>query len=140
MSVKTSTYSISIEAVTENLLKIRRFITQRAIEHGLPEPLTADLILAVDEACTNIIRHAYKNKPQKALHLEIGFEEKEVRIKITDKGKSFDPAAYTAPDVMQKIKNKQRGGLGIYLIRSLMDQVHYSSEDGTNEIIMTKNR
>jgi serine/threonine-protein kinase RsbW len=55
-----------------------------------------------------------------------------------DEGKSFDPNTYSEPDLMQRIKEKKRGGMGVYLIRKLMDQVQYNRKGETNEIRMVK--
>lgn len=138
MNLSTVKYSISVEASTANLAEVRKFVTLRSEEHQIPQKAAADITLAVDEAYTNIIKHAYRSRNQKPVNIEIGFDEKQIRIKITDEGESFNLDEYSKPDIVERIKNKQRGGMGVYLIRELMDQVTYKRVGEKNEIEMIK--
>ncbi len=138
MSNKVNKYSISVEASTAYLAEVRDFVANHASEKGLSEKDISEIRLAVDEAYTNIIKHAYKNRPKKPVQIEIGFEDSQLWISITDEGESFDPSSYNEPDLMKRIKNKQRGGMGVYLIRKLMDHVQYNRKGNLNEIKMVK--
>jgi len=138
VSNKTTKYSISVEASTAYLAEVRNFVAHHALAHGIPEKDISEIRLAVDEAYTNIIKHAFKNKPKKPVNIEIGFEDGLIWITITDEGESFDPSTYSEPDLLKRIKNKQRGGMGVYLIRKLMDQVQYKRIGDINEIKMVK--
>lgn len=131
---------MSVQASTEHLAKVRDFVAKYASEFGFKKQEVADIRLAVDEAYTNIIKHSYKNDKQKSVDISLGYNGNEFWISLLDTGESFDPSSYTEPDVRQKIKEKQRGGVGVYLIKKLMDDVEYRNEGSTNEIRMVKKR
>lgn len=140
MSNSATTHSISVQASTEHLAKVRDFVARHATDFGFKKQDVADIRLAVDEAYTNIIKHAYKNEEHKSVDIELGYNSNEFWIILKDTGNAFDPRNYTKPDVRRKIKEKKRGGVGVYLIRKLMDDVEYSQDSGVNEIRMTKKR
>lgn len=138
MSKKNNIFSISVEASTANLSEVRDFVAMHAQNLGMSEKDISEIRLAVDEAYTNIIKHAYKNIPAKPVQIKLGFDNTQIWISLTDEGESFDPSSYNEPDLMKRIKNKQRGGMGVYLIRKLMDNVQYNRKGQVNEIKMVK--
>lgn len=140
MSKSTTTYSISVQASTKHLAKVRDFVAKHATEFGFKKQDVADIRLAVDEAYTNIIKHAYKNDDHKSVDIELGYNSNEFWISLLDTGDAFDPSNYSKPDVRKKIKEKKRGGVGVYLIRKLMDDVEYHTQGSVNEIRMTKKK
>lgn len=140
MSKPTATYSISVQASTEHLAEVRDFVAKHASDCGFSQEDVADIRLAVDEAYTNIMKHAYKNDEQKSVDIELGYNSNEFWISLLDTGDAFDPTNYSKPDVRKKIKEKKRGGVGVYLIRKLMDEVEYHTQGPVNEIRMTKNK
>ncbi len=140
MSEKYSKHTMSVEASTKHLAKVRDFVAKHATDCGFKKQDVADIRLAVDEAYTNIIKHSYKFDDQKSVEIELGCTENEFWVSLLDVGESFDPSSYSEPDVRQQIKNKKRGGVGVYLIKKLMDDVQYLNDGSTNEIRMTKKR
>lgn len=140
MSKSTPSHSISVQASTEHLAEVRDFVAKYASECGFAQQDIADIRLAVDEAYTNIIKHAYQNDKHKSVDIELGYDTKEFWVSLLDTGDAFDPQKYTKPDVRQKIKEKKRGGVGVYLIRKLMDDVEYHKKGSVNEIRMTKEK
>lgn len=139
MAKSNQIHTLSVEASTEHLSEVREFVATHAQNTGLKAKQIDEIQLAVDEAYTNIIKHAYKNSPKKKVNIEIGSDSSQVWITLIDEGNSFDPTTYSEPDIMQRIKQKKRGGMGVYLIKKLMDQVQYSSKGQVNEIRMVKN-
>ncbi|MBO6792940.1 MAG: ATP-binding protein [Balneolaceae bacterium] len=132
-------YTLSVDSSTKHLSEVRDFVAEHAQNVGLTEKDISEIRLAVDEAYTNIIKHAYKNRPSKPVKIEIGVDAKKLWISIMDEGESFKPDEYKAPDILKRIKNKQRGGMGVFLIQKLMDQVQYNRKGKMNEIRMVKN-
>lgn len=130
---------LSVVASTEHLAEVRDFVATHAQKTGLSPKEISEIKLAVDEAYTNIIKHAYKNSPEKKVNIEIGSNSKQLWISLIDEGAGFDPTTYSEPDIMKRIKEKKRGGMGVYLIKKLMDQVQYSRKGRLNEIRMVKN-
>ncbi|MDZ7771153.1 MAG: ATP-binding protein [Balneolaceae bacterium] len=140
MSDGITTHSITVKASTEHLARVRDFVAGHASDFGFKQQDVADIRLAVDEAYTNIIKHAYQNDNRKSVDIELGYNTHEFWISLKDTGNAFDPRNYSKPDVRRKIKEKKRGGVGVYLIRKLMDDVEYNQQSGFNEIRMIKKR
>lgn len=131
-------YSLVIPASTGQLVHIRDFVSRHAASFGMEEKEIEELRLAIDEACSNVIKHAYENDDSQKMEIRMGKTDGEIWITITDQGRPFDPATYTDPDLMEHIKGKKRGGFGIYLIRKFMDKVEYSHDGVSNELRMIK--
>jgi serine/threonine-protein kinase RsbW len=132
-------HTLSVEASTEHLAEVRDFVASHAESIGLGQKTISEIRLVVDEAYTNIIKHAYRNNASEKVNIEIGSDDDQLWITLIDRGKSFDPESYSEPDLMRRIKEKKRGGMGVYLIRKVMDQVHYNRKGKSNEIRMVKN-
>jgi serine/threonine-protein kinase RsbW len=137
--VKTNqTYSLVVKASTMHLAEVRDFVGDLAQEYGFSKKETEDIRLAVDEAYTNIIKHAYKYDEKKEVEIELHIDGDKFCVSLFDKGSTFDLKNYVMPDVREQIRQKKRGGMGVYLIHKLMDKVDYISEDNSNEIRMCK--
>lgn len=128
-----------VKSTTDNLAGIRDFIKSAADQSGFSEDTTGKIILAVDEACTNIIKHAYKNSPEGNIFIKIKFNDPKFSISITDEGSHFDPTRVPEPNLREYYKEKRVGGLGVFLIKKLMDEVNYSTLTGNkNQVILVK--
>jgi serine/threonine-protein kinase RsbW len=132
--------SISVPASTAYISAVRDFVGLYANQFGFNDREVDEIRLAVDEAYTNVIKHAYQYDENQRVLISIGAVSDEFWISITDQGKAFNPELYSEPDIKERIRLKKRGGVGVYLIRKLMDAVEYSNMGGTNEIRMTKRR
>lgn len=135
-----TTYQLTVNASTKNLVEVREFVATYASQEKFTKQQINDIRLAVDEAFTNIIKHAYKNDDTKKVYVELQFDDEKLCVIISDYGISFDIDSYQIPDVRDQIKEKKRGGMGVYLIQNLMDEVTYRNQKSRNEIIMCKNR
>lgn len=130
---------IIVKSSTENLIQIRKFTESVAQESGFPEDEIGKIILAVDEACTNIIKHAYKYSPEGEIKITITFDSNKLVISIVDHGNHFDPNVIPEPDIKEYYKQKKSGGLGMFLIKKLMDEVVYSTTTGNkNQVTLIK--
>lgn len=129
-----------VNASTERLAEVRNFVADHARNFGFKKQEVADIRLAVDEAYTNIIKHAYNNSSEESVDIELCYNNNEFRVSLMDHGQSFDPSGYNKPNLKKQIKEKKRGGVGVYLIHQLMDEVEYSKGGSGNEICMIKRR
>ena len=128
-----------VKGRTENLARIRMFIQEIASSVGFKQESIDNMMLAVDEACTNIIKHAYKSYPDGEILIKIKYEDKKLIITIIDYGKSFAPDSIPEPDIQEYYKQHKVGGLGMYLMRTLMDDVRYISIPGKyNQVLLSK--
>jgi serine/threonine-protein kinase RsbW len=116
---------LTIQSQTEKLSYVREFISQAASKFGFDEESVHKIALAVDEACTNIIKHSYNYVPNKEIHIQIVTDDGNFEVIITHQGKLFDPQAIKPPDMRDYMIHYRKGGLGMHLMRSLMDKVEY---------------
>jgi serine/threonine-protein kinase RsbW len=97
--------------------------------------------LATDEAASNIIEHAYENISDGILELSCDMQGDAIRIILIDRGESFDPSEIPLPDLKADLSERKIGGLGIFLMRKLMDEVHYEPRpDKSNVLTMIKRK
>jgi serine/threonine-protein kinase RsbW len=137
---KNKTGELRVKSRTENLSEIRDFVSVKAHDAGIPEAIVENIILAVDEACTNIIKYAYKLSPEGEINIKVNYNENKFTVTIIDYGKSFDADRVPLPDLQKYYREHRVGGLGMYLMKSLMDDVKYSSVPGKyNQVRLSKN-
>ena len=128
---------MSFPAEEGQLEDIRRSIKNALSESDLSTKDINSVLLGIEEACTNVIRHAYLYGPG-TLRIRIAFHPGRVVFSIFDTGRRFDYDHSETPDLNRYIKTGRKGGLGLYLIRKMMDSVEYYSRDGENELRMEK--
>lgn len=132
--------TLKIDSRTEHLVSVREFVSQAAVTSGFSEEDVSKIALAVDEACTNVIKHAYKYNPDKNISISVSETNDEFVITIVDNGKQFDPQRLKTPDMKEYLSQYKRGGLGVFLMKSLMDKVEYEIEPGIrNRVRLVKN-
>lgn len=131
--------TLNIESRTERLIAVREFVSAAARECGFPDDEVSKITLAVDEACTNIIKHAYKNDPTKKITVSVKNRADGLVIAISDTGAGFNPSNVQSPDMKEYLSHYRHGGLGMYLMKSLMDKIEYRIAMGRrNEVRLTK--
>jgi anti-sigma regulatory factor (Ser/Thr protein kinase) len=132
-------FTLQVPSSTENLALIREFVVNVGGQAGLAEAEVGKIELAVDEACANVIEHAYGHDISKEVTVRATFDEAELHISIIDEGHGFDPQAIPQNELDKLVKERKSGGLGMRLIRTLMDEVQYEIVPGQkNELHMTK--
>ncbi len=124
----------------EELEQIREFVGQAARAAGFGEKAVYSVQLAADEAASNIIEHAYEGKPNATFELSCEFRDGQLVMTFTDQGKSFDFDRVEVPDLKADLSERKIGGLGIYLMHKLMDQVEYRITDSGNILTLKKQK
>jgi serine/threonine-protein kinase RsbW len=130
---------LEIESRTEQLISVREFVSAAAQRFGFNDEEVSKIALAVDEACTNVIKHAYKFDATKKITIIIGQSNGAFEVSIIDTGRTFNPNEVHPPDMKEYLTHYRRGGLGIHLMKSLMDKVEYHIDPGKkNEVRLVK--
>ncbi len=106
---------------------------------GFGSEIILDTQLAVEEAITNIINHGYK-KTGGEIMVSFTISPDRIEVHIMDAAPRFDPLSVAEPDLDGDLENRRIGGLGIFLIRQLMDEVSYRYENGKNNLVLIKNK
>jgi serine/threonine-protein kinase RsbW len=133
------TFVLQVPSSTENLAMIRDFVTSIAAQAGLTPEGVAKIELAVDEACANVMEHAYGRDMTKEVSVRATLDGDILEIDVVDTGQGFDPNAVEQMELEKLITSRRSGGLGMRLMKTLMDEVHYEMIPGKkNELRMIK--
>jgi anti-sigma regulatory factor (Ser/Thr protein kinase) len=129
---------LKINSETKNLLKVRNFVKHNSINYGFDDKSADELVIAVDEACTNIIKHGLNYDSKEELEIKIYKDFDYLAIDITDNAPSFDLRDFESIELESHINSYKKNGLGIYMIRSYVDSIEYKKyENGTIKNILT---
>ena len=133
-------FRLQVPSAPDNLAMIREFVARVGEKAGFDENEVMKLALAVDEACSNVMEHAYGGSSSKGeVRVRVSFDPEQVLVEVVDTGKGFDPSQILAKDVKQLMDERRSGGLGWRLIRAVMDDVQYRMVPGEkNELRMIK--
>jgi serine/threonine-protein kinase RsbW len=130
--------AIKVRSQLDSLIVIRDFVDRVAGHFGLDEELVFALQLAVDEACTNIIVHGYQER-EGDIELSFRRQDDEIVVTIKDRAPPFDPEAVPLPPLDAPLEDRPLGGLGMYLMHQVMDEVRFDfDEERGNELTMIK--
>lgn len=139
MASMERTFSLQVPSSTDNLAMIRDFVNSAGAKAGFSETDVAKIVLAVDEACANVIEHAYGKDVMKEVTVRVVLQTDQVEIEVVDTGKGFDPTAVQHQELEKLVSQRKSGGLGMRLMKTLMDEVHYEVIPGQkNELRMVK--
>ena len=118
--------------------KLAIFIDELSEELDFTPELNFNLNLVLEEAVSNVILYAYSKEVQKEITLLANISDNNLIFVLTDSGKEFDPTKVPNADVTLSAEEREIGGLGIFLIRQIMDTVEYQRIDGKNVLTMRK--
>ena len=138
MTIKGNKCKLKVEANLESLSVISSLISEAMKQANIDAAITPKVLLAVDEACTNIALYAY---PARKGHIRIAcwLDHSDFVISIEDKGKPFNPCSVPPPDVDVNLEDRRVGGLGIYFMRKFMDEISYKYDPRIgNQLTMRK--
>jgi anti-sigma regulatory factor (Ser/Thr protein kinase) len=119
------------------LNRIQALLEKLAVEWNIPQKPLFQINLAVEELVTNIVKYGYDNNQQKIV-LSFVLDKNIVTITVQDKGKEFDPLVLPEPDTDAQVEKRPIGGLGIHLVKSLMDSTAYERKNDTNIVTITR--
>ncbi len=131
---------LSFPARFEYLDPIRKYVGEKAQAAGFGDKDVYSIQLAADEAASNIIEHAYADKPDGSIQVTCEFDIKVLKITFLDQGRPFDPSKVKKPDLKAHLSKRKIGGLGVYLMRQLMDEVHYHVTPSGNVLVLIKRK
>jgi len=124
------------------LAYIRAIVADLGRKLGFSEDEVAKIEMAVDEACSNVVEHAYAQDKKwcwqhrdPEIRLDVRTESGRLVIEINDHGQGFDFCSYQPGDLGDKLSEMKTGGYGIHIMRRFMDEVHYNSNDETGNTL-----
>ena len=133
------TETLVLKNDVHEVTRFSNFIKSVLEQLGIEKSLARKLRLAVEEAVVNVIDYAYPLGSEGDITIHVMSDGHSIRFKIIDAGVAFDPTAKEKADTTLSIDDRQIGGLGILLVRELMDTINYEREDGQNILTLIKN-
>ena len=130
--------TLTISNKIDEIRRLNAFVKSSAHAIGIEATLANKIKLAVEEAVTNIIDYAYPDGADGTIKIAIEADAKTIRFVITDTGAEFDPTSVTKADTTLGIDDRPIGGLGIFLVRNLMDSINYERIEGKNVLRLEK--
>jgi anti-sigma regulatory factor (Ser/Thr protein kinase) len=130
--------SITIPNRLAEIEKAARLIETFGETHGLPPEVVFNFNLALDEILTNIISYAYDDEADHRVKVHVTLDCDVVSVRVEDDGRAFNPLDAKRPDIRLGIDERPIGGLGVHIVRSVMDALEYRRENGRNIFIMSK--
>ena len=125
----------------DSLAAISEFVGRAAEGAGLDARAVYAVQMAVDEACTNIIEHAYSGEGRSDVECTCCIDNNGLTVILRDQGRPFDATDVPQPDLQADLEDRSGRGLGLYLMRRLMDEVQFEfSPDSSNVLTMVKRR
>jgi sigma-B regulation protein RsbU (phosphoserine phosphatase) len=129
---------LSIDNRLEEIDRLNGQFNEFAEQHAVPAAVRRSANLVFDELLNNIISYAYYDDREHTIDIRIELARGRLAITITDDGKPFNPFGAKPPNMTLSIEERQVGGLGIHLVRSMMDEVSYNRRTNENEVILVK--
>jgi anti-sigma regulatory factor (Ser/Thr protein kinase) len=131
--------SLLVNNKIDELTRVALFLDELGTSWGLHDSLAANLNLVIEEALTNIILYGYNDSDNHIIEILLTRGDGQISITIKDDGLEFDPTKMRDPDTTLSVEERPIGGLGIFLIKQIMDKVQYMREGKINYLILTKN-
>lgn len=130
---------LTVLAKNDSLKDLREFVTRIGKKYRFTDKLINAFKLAIDEASSNIIRHSYREKSG-SITIRAIIRKESFTISLIDQGRYFDPTNVKDPNLKRYVAIGKKGGLGIFMIRKLVDDISYHKTDEGNELRLTKNK
>lgn len=131
-------YSFDIPSSKNKLRLMRKFVTDVLKDHNVSDIEINMMVLAVDEVCANIIIHGHPSDDSSEVKLGVSFKNEGVWFEIIDRGNAFDIVSYQEPAIEDLVRNKNKGGIGIMLVKKIMDDIQFKSTPSKNTLTLFK--
>ncbi len=131
--------TLLIKNQIEELNRVVDYLDELGEEWDLAVPLIFSLNLVLEEALTNIILYGLDNQSEHIIEIEFKKSDDQLFISLIDDGIAYDPTQKADPDLTLSVEDRPIGGLGIFLIKKIMNQVVYSRKENKNYLMLTKN-
>jgi PAS domain S-box-containing protein len=137
-TMKTQELDISIKNRYEDMSLVEDKFAAFAEENDLPDAVKQSMSIVLDEMLNNVISYAYRGEKEKEIEVVFELSGKRLVVTIKDSGVPFNPFARETPDISESIEEREIGGLGIHMVRSLMDEYSYHRQINKNVVTLVK--
>ncbi len=131
-------YTLTLHNDVQEIPRLATFIEEIAENHAIDMATSMNLNLAMEEAVVNVMNYAYPKESVNNIDITAEVDDEEIAFSIADSGIPFDPTQKGEPDLSLDAEDRPIGGLGIHLVRQLMDTLDYRYENGHNILTLKK--
>lgn len=129
---------MSIGADRGEVARVQKTFGEFAESHAVPAAIRRSMNVALDELLTNTVTHGLADGAGATITVDVGLQGDRLKVTLTDDGTPFDPIARAVPDTTLSVEDRPIGGLGIHLVRQLVDEVSYDRRDDRNVVVLVK--
>ena len=134
----TTEIALTVRNDVAELVRLNTCLEQFWKENRLPEEIAGDVALALEEVFLNVVLHGFTDNAEHAIVVRLAVEKGFMTLTVEDDGIPFNPLDAPPPDIESPLEERGIGGLGIHLVRQVMDRIEYVREGNINRLAMTK--
>ncbi|NCY22457.1 ATP-binding protein [bacterium] len=136
--MKNPEVRVTVKNRIEDLLRVNSVFESFATQHDIGGRLRYHLLVSIEEILTNIIKYGFDEEGMHPIHVTFRHVKGHIEMEFEDRGREFNPLEIGEPDLDSPIENRQLGGLGIHLVRKMMDEAKYRREGDRNILMLRK--
>ena len=136
--MKNPEVRVTVKNRIEDLLRVNSVFESFATQHDIGGRLRYHLLVSIEEILTNIIKYGFDEEGIHPIHVTFRHINGHIEMEFEDRGREFNPLEIGEPDLDTPIENRQLGGLGIHLVRQMMDEAKYRREGDRNILMLRK--
>lgn len=131
-------YKVILKSKKSDFGKLSSVWQKLASQNQVEQSLALQIEVCLDEIFTNIVSYAYSDDEEHEIEVRFNFGKEQLRIEIEDDGASFDPTRLAEPELKASLEERPIGGLGIHLVKKIMDNLIYERKNNKNILILQK--
>ena len=120
------------------LEQLHQVVEDFSRQHGLSARVLSAVSHSLEEILTNIVSYAYEDSRDHQITVSLALSEGQLELQVEDDGRPFNPEHHPSPDTSVPLEDKPVGGLGIHIVRTMMDEMKYRRESGKNVLVLKK--
>jgi len=138
--MKHAEVKVTVKNRIEDLLRVNSLFESFATQHDISGRLRYHLLVSIEEILTNIIKYGFDEEGLHPIHITFRRVEEQIEMEFEDRGREFNPLEIGEPDLDSPIEDRQLGGLGIHLVKKMVDEAKYRREGDRNILLLRKDK
>jgi anti-sigma regulatory factor (Ser/Thr protein kinase) len=136
--MKNAEVKLTVKNRIEDLLRVNSIFESFATQHDIGGKLRYHLLVSIEEILTNIIKYGFDEQGVHPIHITFRYDSGTIEMEFEDRGREFNPLEVSEPDLDTPIEDRQLGGLGIHLVKNMVDVARYRREGDRNILLLRK--
>ena len=138
--MKHSEVKVTVKNRIEDLLRVNSLFESFATQHDISGRLRYHLLVSIEEILTNIIKYGFDEEGVHPIHITFRRVEEQIEMEFEDRGREFNPLDIGEPDLDIPLEERKLGGLGIHLVKKMVDEAKYRREGDRNILLLRKDK